>query len=559
MKIKKVTIKNYRNLDDVSIYFGEQTLSFLVGENNTGKTNLLDLLDIIFNKRKFEEFDFKNKDNPIEVSLTLTLDDSEIGIFDDYTSPDNANEINLLIKQETPDEYVEVYHKESEEKLSRSKLRYVNFLKYDPLRKPTQELDFYKQKSSGKFLSYITLKHYENLGFQNTQLFNSSKLEDLVNNINNDLQKIKYFREFGLEVNYEEEQFKQILSLLKIIEKDSGIEVTSSGYGVQFSLIIFLHILNHFAEILSSRNKDEFIYADFNNKKYCSIILGIDEPEIHLHPYMQRSLVKAINKILNNKDKEFLQLLKNTFDIDGLIGQAIIVTHSPNILLDDYKQYIRVYRKNSSIKFVPEEDLMTLDKQEEKHFRRQIPYIKEALFSRVVIIVEGDTELGAIPVFLQNLGIDMDEYGITLIKADGVQSILPIKKVLERFDINCIILADRDGGKNENKGFDCLTEYDDFEEDIVNTLFNNIDNKTEEILKEILKQLNKDTQWLDEYPINEDKIPEIKNKILDILRKSKSVNTGKIIAECINNNIECIPEVIKKIAKKIKEDSKLWK
>ena len=34
-----------------------------------------------------------------------------------------------------------------------------------------------------------------------------------------------------------------------------------------------------------------------------------DEPEIHLHPYLQGSLVKYINKILNNEENDFTELV----------------------------------------------------------------------------------------------------------------------------------------------------------------------------------------------------------------------------------------------------------
>jgi len=57
MKILKLKINNFRNLNDIEINF-HPDITFLVGENNLGKSNLLDLLDIIFNKRHFSEDDF---------------------------------------------------------------------------------------------------------------------------------------------------------------------------------------------------------------------------------------------------------------------------------------------------------------------------------------------------------------------------------------------------------------------------------------------------------------------------------------------------------------------
>ncbi|MBK8823125.1 MAG: AAA family ATPase [Anaerolineales bacterium] len=42
-----------------------------------------------------------------------------------------------------------------------------------------------------------------------------------------------------------------------------------------------------------------------NSEKHISMVLGLDEPEIHLHPYLQRSLIKYVSEILENKDSDF--------------------------------------------------------------------------------------------------------------------------------------------------------------------------------------------------------------------------------------------------------------
>ena len=52
MKIKKIFIENYRNLNAIEISF-EESCNFIVGENNLGKSNILKLLNIIFTKRAF--------------------------------------------------------------------------------------------------------------------------------------------------------------------------------------------------------------------------------------------------------------------------------------------------------------------------------------------------------------------------------------------------------------------------------------------------------------------------------------------------------------------------
>lgn len=45
MQILNIQIQNYRNLDDRSLTFYPGT-NFIIGENNVGKSNFLDLLNI---------------------------------------------------------------------------------------------------------------------------------------------------------------------------------------------------------------------------------------------------------------------------------------------------------------------------------------------------------------------------------------------------------------------------------------------------------------------------------------------------------------------------------
>ena len=51
MYISKLTIENYRNFDDFEITLKPFTL--IIGENNTGKTDLLNALGLIFSNEVF--------------------------------------------------------------------------------------------------------------------------------------------------------------------------------------------------------------------------------------------------------------------------------------------------------------------------------------------------------------------------------------------------------------------------------------------------------------------------------------------------------------------------
>lgn len=61
MQLIEVDIKNFRCLKDVRIPFRELTV--LIGENDAGKSTVLDLLDLILNERQPEESDYYYSDD----------------------------------------------------------------------------------------------------------------------------------------------------------------------------------------------------------------------------------------------------------------------------------------------------------------------------------------------------------------------------------------------------------------------------------------------------------------------------------------------------------------
>ncbi len=193
----------------------------------------------------------------------------------------------------------------------------------------------------------------------------------------------------------------------------------------------------------------------------------MDEPEIHLHPYAQRSLIKYLGRVVNNDEIDFSSLLTDIFQINRLLGQILVVSHSPNILLNDYRQLLRFYKNDRGCLIVKNGFDINLDENTEKQLLKNLPYVKEAFFSKVVVLVEGDTELGALPIFSKRMNIDLDEFGISIIQACGAESIPSLMQLLNEFGIKNIGLMDHDQktkyGSTAGLSF---TQRQDFEEDI---------------------------------------------------------------------------------------------
>lgn len=441
MRIINISIENYRNLNNVQITF-DPTCNFIVGENNLGKSNTLSLINTVFSRRAFGVDDFTDKKLPIKIGVSLQLDNEEIGHFEDLFDLDDYSKINIVCKQNSPDDNLEFYHKETEAYIAASLMKCLNFIYYDSLRNPISEINFDKGRGVGRFLTNIVKGYLNKKELKTKNLINGVEIEGLIIDLNSKLLKIKAFKDYDISASVESE-IEHLIPKLISLKDGKGGTLSKSGYGVQFLLLVTLSILDKLQTITEQRGEIGIFENEETGEKSISLVLGLDEPEIHLHPYMQRSLVKYLNSVINNDNVDFAILVKELFGIDKFIGQIIIATHSPSIILNDYKQIVRIFKNGEEIQIISGSNFV-LAEQLNKHLFLHFPFIKEAFFARCAIFVEGDSEYGSFPFFGEKLGIDFDDLGITVIQAGG-NSVSYLLQIAEKFKINCIGINDSDG------------------------------------------------------------------------------------------------------------------
>lgn len=111
MKISKINVENYRLLKDFSVEL-EETLSLVVGKNNTGKTSILSVLDKFLNEKSkfsFDDFniDFKNELENLITSVDVSGEFAPKGIrlkiFIEYNEKDDLSNVSRVLMDLDPD------------------------------------------------------------------------------------------------------------------------------------------------------------------------------------------------------------------------------------------------------------------------------------------------------------------------------------------------------------------------------------------------------------------------------------------------------------------------
>lgn len=467
MRISKLRIENYRNLDGVAISFDED-VTYIVGENNLGKTNVLDLLNTIFNQATIGEEDFADTEKRSGAVVTLKMDEDEIGISGPDIDPTTGNTITVCAFADDPDSRIEFVAEESGEKISPSFMRSVHMFRYSTASFNRGDLAFDGTRGVGRVLSKGIALYLDREGKEVSDFLDGNELEGLVSDLGTIVDDVPILSSYGVRTGVDSSDGGTLGSLVTLLDK-RGVHFKKAGVGLQYLAIASLSIIESIMR-LSPKRLQESLCSDGDDKRVLHAVLVYDEPEAHLHPYMQRRLSKSLHRICEGEDAKFYALLKEYFGIDSIKAQLIMVTHSPNILARGYKNIVRFGQGEDSPRVMCGKDIDLSDKIE-KHLMLNFESIREAFFARSVLAFEGQTESGAIPVFACNLGIDLDDYGVVPIRAGGKENVKPLGELLDKFKIPNYSIVDRDAKLPETSGDHITTIERDFEAEVIDSLF----------------------------------------------------------------------------------------
>lgn len=467
MRIVELKIENYRNLDGVSIKFDED-VNYIVGENNLGKSNVLDLLNTIFNQAMISEEDFADVGKRSGAVVTLKMDEGELGATGLDIDPMTGDTITVHAFADDPDSRIEFELEGSGEKIPPSLMRSVHMFRYSTASFNRGDLAFDGTRGVGKVLAKGIALYLEKEGKGVFDFLDDEELEGLASELNAIVDDVPILSSYGVKTGVDASDGGSLGSLVTLLDK-RGVHFKKAGVGLQYLAIASLSIVESIMR-LSPARLSESLCLGANGKLVLHAVLAYDEPEAHLHPYMQRRLSKSLHRICEGKDNKFNALLKAYFGIDSIRAQLIMVTHSPNILARGYKNIVRFGQGEGSptVKCGTE---ITLPRKAEKHLMLGFDSIREAFFARSVLAFEGEAESGAIPVFARSLGMDLDDCGVVAIRAGGKENVGPLCELLDEFEIPNYSIVDRDDGEPIASGDHIATTDWDFEAEVIDALF----------------------------------------------------------------------------------------
>jgi putative ATP-dependent endonuclease of OLD family len=465
MQLSKITIENFRGIKHAEIELCRD-ITVLIGENNVGKTTILEALhfclDIVKSDKScnFTEFDFYRDQKIDKLSacppIKLTIEFRETN--DHEWKDDVRNNLSEVIVGDDLSIVKLRITAECDAVTNELSQRWA-FLDASDNEMPTKGESIKDLRRIRPFFFLRALRSAKD-EFSSKSTYWSSFINDkdidkkMQQKFESELFKtiqdaIKAHKSFG-QVEKELKRLSALLSVGKIdavsVDPSTPDIYKTIRYGTEFNLLTYsnakiplrshgdgtqsLAVILLFNAYLNTRLQSEV-------DKNAQPIIAIEEPEAHLHP----SAIRAVWQILK-----------------GLPGQKIIATHSGDILsempLESVRRINRLQDKTECKSII----LATLSAEERRKFNHHVRRNRgELLFSKTWILVEGETDVCVLSECADILKVDFQRLGIRIIEFSQAGGPSVFIKIADALGINWHMVADGDNqGEKYSKGAEKL-------------------------------------------------------------------------------------------------------
>lgn len=444
MYLHCLKMENFRRYEQLEVEFNSG-LNLLVGENDSGKTAIVDAIKYVLNTQSYEYLRPCVEDFYLEPSKDESYRTTEFRVectFKGFDKHEAKHFIDWLGTDEEKNYFLKVWLYASRKN---GKVFYdvkagsddegaaINAEVRDLLRvtylKPLRDAESELTPKKGSRLSQILYNHDVFEDEENHRLLRIMSLtnkaiekffttldgKELLVDINT------YLDDFSLENNKLNTRFNVSDSSLKSVLEKLSLRLFNQSISENNNQGLGSHNLLYIAAELLLLKKSN----------YHGLKLGlIEEIEAHLHPQTQIRLIEAIQKISEENKIQFI-LTTHSTSLASKVKLKNLVVCKDGCLYPMGKEYTKLR----------EGDYLFLE--------RFLDSTKSNLFfANGVILVEGDAENILLPSFAKKLGRDLSQYSVSIVNV-GSTAFLRYSNIFLRQDdkelrINVSLITDVD-------------------------------------------------------------------------------------------------------------------
>lgn len=429
MKIKSIGIEKFRSIDKALVEVCD--LTALVGSNNVGKSGLLRAVNSFFNIES-ERDNFRIGSHNYSVrgipKIDIVFKNVPVrAIYNDIRLADN--QIHLRLTFDSSKKLRDKYqfkrngtYSELPKEILAQVFKDVQFV-YIPTNRDYKETLF-EEKTLLKELLDVYLKKHT---LKRNRI--KPKVEDAVKYFNKnalqkasaELQKLYPLNsDFKISIDYDSSDIDYHILLrdlcIKVNDGVNNFKLVDTGSGIQ-SLVNIA------------------IYRLLSSLKHTNFIIGIEEPEINLHPQSQRELVNEFRKTSVDDSVQILFTSHSAVVIDQL-------RHNEIISFTKIKDTRRGFK--TLLKQIPQNFWQLHNLDYDGYYQFYQYHNSDFFFAKFVIIVEGKGDVEVVKHLLERAKIDIHLEGISILALNGVQELKYPFHLLKHLSIPYLIIVDKD-------------------------------------------------------------------------------------------------------------------